>query len=128
VRGNIYDAANACDAVLAVSGTVTLQIALAGTPMAIVYRMAPLTYAIGKRLVKVPHIGLANIVAGRGVVREFIQEAATAEALADEMLRILADPAYAGQLRGGLSAVRDRLGEPGCSERVAGMLHAMIRG
>ncbi|TLM66195.1 MAG: lipid-A-disaccharide synthase [Deltaproteobacteria bacterium] len=126
VDGNIYDVANACHAVLAVSGTVTLQIALAGAPMAIVYRMSPLTYAIGKRLVKVPYIGLANIVAGEGVVREFIQERATADNLAGEILHILHDPGYAAQLRQGLSKVRGLLGTPGCSGRVAAMLAALI--
>jgi lipid-A-disaccharide synthase len=125
--GSIYDTANACDAILAVSGTVTLQIALVGTPLAIVYRMAPLTYAIGRRLVKVPHIGLANIVAGEGVVREFVQEAATADNLAAEIVRILAEPDYAHRVRQGLNKVRERLGEPGCSRRVAGMLLALLR-
>jgi len=127
VQGSIYDAANACDAVLAVSGTVTLQIALAGTPLAIVYRMAPLTYAIGRRLIKVPHIGLANIVAGEGVVREFIQDRATPASLAAEIGRILDDPDYARQLRQGLHRVRERLGEPGCSARVAGMLLSLLQ-
>ncbi|WP_303722505.1 lipid-A-disaccharide synthase, partial [Malonomonas rubra] len=126
VEGNIYDAANACDAILAVSGTVTLQIALVGTPMAIVYRMAPLTYAIGKRLVKVPHIGLANIVAGDGVVREFIQERATAENLAGEILEILDNRHYCDQIRNDLAAVRERLGDPGCSQRVARMLLSLL--
>lgn len=125
--GSIYDTANACDAILAVSGTVTLQIALVGTPLAIVYRMAPLTYAIGRRLVKVPHIGLANIVAGEEVVREFVQEAATADNLAAEIVRILAEPDYARRVRQGLNKVRERLGEPGCSRRVAGMLLALLR-
>ncbi len=127
VEGNIYDTASACDTILAVSGTVTLQIALAGTPMAIVYRMAPLTYAIGRRLVKVPHIGLVNIVAGDGVVREFIQQQATAKNLAAEMVRILEDQEYAQQLRRGLREVRERLGAPGCSRRVAEMLLALLR-
>jgi lipid-A-disaccharide synthase len=126
VDGNIYDTANACQAILAVSGTVTLQIALTGTPMAIVYRMAPLTYAIGKRLVKVPHIGLANIVAGEGVVREFVQEQAAPEDLAAEILRILADQDYAQRIRQGLIHVRELLGQPGCSLRVAGMLTMLI--
>ncbi len=75
IHDNIYDVANACDAVICVSGTVTLQTALVGTPMAILYQMAPLTYQIGRRLVRLPHVSLANIVAGREVVREFIQEA-----------------------------------------------------
>lgn len=128
VEGSIYDAANACNAVLAVSGTVTLQVALVGTPLAIVYRMAPLTYAIGRRLVKVPHIGLANIVAGEGVAREFIQEQATPASLAEEVVRMLTDQDYARQVRLGLSKVRTRLGEPGCSERVAGMLLSLLQG
>lgn len=126
VSGSIYDAANACQAILAVSGTVTLQIALVGTPMAIVYRMAPLTYTIGKRLVKVSHIGLANIVAGESVVKEFIQERATAENLAVEILHLLDDPDYAQKVSRGLTKVRDLLGKPGCSERVAKMLIALI--
>lgn len=126
VEGNIYDAAGACAAILAVSGTVTLQIALVGTPMAIVYRMAPLTYAIGRHLVKVPHIGLANIVAGRGVVREFVQHRATAENLAAEINAILADPDYAGEMRRGLEGVRQRLGAPGCAARVARLLTELL--
>ena len=126
VEGNIYNVANACNAILAVSGTVTLQIALVGTPMAIVYRMSPLTYAIGKRLVKLPYIGLTNIVAGEGVVREFIQHEATAANLASEIVRILDDAGYAQQINTGLARVRCRLGEPGCSRRVARMLLGML--
>jgi lipid-A-disaccharide synthase len=127
VEGNIYDAANACDAVLAVSGTVTLQVALVGTPLAIVYKMAPLTYAIGRRLVKVPYIGLANIVAGEGVAREFIQEQATPASLAGEIVRMLTDQDYARQVRLGLSKVRARLGNPGCSGRVAELLLSLLQ-
>ncbi len=128
VTGNIYDIARACAAVMTVSGTVTLQIALAATPMAIVYKMAPLTYAIGRRLVKVPHIGLVNIVAGEGVVREFIQDEATAESLAAEMLQILNDQNYRDTIGRGLEKVRQRLGAPGCSLRVAAMASDMSRG
>jgi lipid-A-disaccharide synthase len=127
VQGSIYDAANACDAILAVSGTVTLQIALVGTPLAIVYRMAPLTYTIGRRLVRLPHIGLANIVAGEEVAREFIQDQATAGNLAAEVVRILTDRDYARQLHRGLHKVRERLGEPGCAGRVAKMLLDLVR-
>jgi len=128
LQENIYDTANACNAVLSVSGTVTLQTALTATPMAILYKMAPLTYAIGRRLVKVPHIGLANIVAGRSVVREFIQDAATPAALAEEILLLLHDAEYAGTVRRGLQEVRARMGEPGCSARVARMAAEMSRG
>jgi lipid-A-disaccharide synthase len=124
---SIYDTANACDAIITVSGTVTLQIALVGTPMAILYKMAPLTYAIGKHLVKVPHIGLANIVAGQGVVREFIQDQATPGAIAEEIVRILEDNAYNRGIRDGLGQVQTRMGEQGCSARVARMASAMSR-
>lgn len=126
VEGDIYTTANACAAILAVSGTVTLQIALVGTPLAIVYRAAPLTYAIGRHLVKVPFVGLPNIVLGEGVIREFLQDAATPEALAQELLRILGDLAYAQQIRDGLARVRERLGEPGCSRRVGWMLKSLV--
>lgn len=128
VEDSIYDTANACDAIIAVSGTVTLQVALTGTPMAILYKMAPLTYAIGKRLVKVPHISLANIVSGRGVVREFIQEQATPAAIAGEVVRILKDDDYNRVMRNGLAKVQMRMGQPGCSERVARMASEMSRG
>jgi len=125
---NIYDIANACDAIITVSGTVTLQIALVGTPMAILYKMSPLTFAIGKHLVKVPHIGLANIVAGQGVVREFIQDQATPGSIADEIVRILDDKDYDRRIREGLAKVQARMGEPGCSARVARMAVEMSRG
>lgn len=127
-RESIYDVANACDAVICVSGTVTLQTALAGAPMAVVYKMATLTYQIGKRMVRVPHISLANIVAGEGIVREFIQDEATAEAVAAEITRLLDDPEYSARVRGGLSRIRERMGEKGCSARVARMASEMSRG
>jgi len=128
VDENIYDVANACDAVLSVSGTVTLQTALVGTPMAILYRMAPLTYAVGRRLVRVDHIGLANIVAGKPVVREFVQHAARPEALAAEMERLIFDKDYADGMRKELLKVKDRMGEAGCSKRVAAMALEMLGG
>ncbi len=128
VEDDIYDVANACDAVITVSGTVTLQIALAGTPMAILYKMAPVTFFIGKRLIKVSHIGLANIVAGRGVVREFIQDQATPATLSAEILRILSDSEYRQSIRQGLATVKEKMGEKGCSSRVAQMASEMSRG
>jgi lipid-A-disaccharide synthase len=128
VDDSIYDVANACDAVLCVSGTVTLQTALVGTPMAILYKMSPLTYEIGRRLVKVPHIGLVNIVAGESVAREFIQHEATAENLSREALRMIQDQAYRDEIRTKLSRVREKMGAPGCSARVATMASEMSRG
>ena len=122
----IYDVASSCDTILTVSGTVTLQIALVGTPMAIFYKVSPLTYAIGKRLIKVDHAGLANIVAEDRIVPEFIQDMATPERLSDEALRVLNDSQYASDMRSALEQVHTKLGEPGCSARVADMLFKLL--
>ncbi len=125
VEENIYEVAAACNSVLTVSGTVTLQLALVGTPMAILYKVAPLSYAIGKRLIKIEYVGLTNIVAGRGIVREFIQEAAEPTSMCHELLRLLDDQDYAETMCHELAAVRQLLGEPGCSERVAAIAAEM---
>lgn len=122
---NIYDVANACDAVICVSGTVTLQVALTETPMAIIYKLSPLTYWLGRLLVRVPFIGLANIVAGKKVVREFIQEMANPENIASEIMRLLDDRAYNQRVRAAMSDVKEKLGAGGCSERVARMASKM---
>lgn len=128
VEDNIYDTAGACDAIVSVSGTVTLQIALAGTPMVIIYKAAPLTYALGKRLVKVEHFGLPNIVAGKGIVRELLQDAASPGAISAEILRLLQDADYNREQRNGLELMRQRMGAPGCSARVARIASDMSRG
>lgn len=125
VDENIYEVAAACDAILTVSGTVTLQIALAGTPMAILYKVAPLSYAVGKRLIKIEFAGLPNIVAGRGIVREFIQDAADPASMSCEILRLLNDNTYREKMKDELLAVRQLLGEPGCSSRVADIVAEM---
>ncbi|NLV23552.1 MAG: lipid-A-disaccharide synthase [Deltaproteobacteria bacterium] len=127
VRDNIYDVAGACDAVVCVSGTVTLQVALTATPMVIIYKLSPLTYLLGRLLVKVPFIGLANIVAGKRVARELIQQDASAENIAAEILPMLDDEDYARQLRKGLLEVREKLGEGGCSRKVAQLASEMSR-
>ncbi len=121
VREDIYTVAAACDAAICVSGTITLQVALVQTPMVIIYKAAALTYAIGKRLVQVRHFGLPNIVAGRCVVRELLQDEASAEAVSAEVGRILDDDAYRAELVAGLAEVKKQMGSPGCSRRVAQM-------
>lgn len=126
VRDDIYDLAAACNVILSVSGTVTLQIALAGTPLAILYKASSLTYAIGKRLVRIPLVGLPNIVAGKEIVREFIQEDAQPETLLMEIERILTDHAYCHQMLKDLVAMKASLGEKGCSHRVAAILMEML--
>lgn len=125
VEDDIYAVCQACDAVLTVSGTVTLQLALTRTPMTIVYRVAPLSYLIGRLLIKVSHIGLANIVAGRTVVREFIQDAAEPQAMCEEVCRLLDDQAYRRTMIDDLTEVKESLGSPGCSQRVARIVGQM---
>ncbi|MBN2645635.1 MAG: lipid-A-disaccharide synthase [Desulfuromonadaceae bacterium] len=128
VDQGIYEVAATCDVVLAVSGTVTLQVALMQTPMVILYKGSPLTYAIGRRLVNIEFFGLPNIVVGRGVVRELLQDAATPEALFEEVRRILEDDHYARTMRDGLREIREKMGAPGCAGRVAHMASDLSRG
>ena len=119
VEDKIYDVMQVCDAIVTVSGTVTLEAALMGAPMVIIYRMSPLTYAVGKRLIRVDHIGLCNIVAGERIVRELVQDDAEPAWIAAEVARILTDHDYTEEMRRKLVRIRGVLGDHGASERVA---------
>lgn len=106
-------------AALVKSGTTTLEAALAGVPFVTAYRTSRLTYWLARRLVRVDHIALANLVAGRRVVPELVQDDATPEALAGAVAPLLSDsPERTGTLEG-LATVRAALGSPGASRRVA---------
>ncbi|MDD2501116.1 MAG: lipid-A-disaccharide synthase [Geobacter sp.] len=121
-RERIHDLMQACDAVISVSGTVTLEIALVGTPLVIIYKLSPLTFQLAKRLVKVEHIGLCNIVAGDTVARELIQDDASPEQIAAEIGHLLSDVQYYGDMKQKLSHVRERLGGGGADQRMAGLV------
>jgi len=121
VQGRTYAARAYADAALVASGTATLETALLGTPFAIIYRLNALTYQIAKRLVKVPHFGLANVVARREVAPELLQDEVNPGRLGQELTRLL-DPENARRLRAGLAEVRGHLGEPGAAARVAEQL------
>lgn len=106
-------------AALVKSGTTTLEAALAGVPFVVAYRTHPISWRIAQRLVRVPHIALANLVAGARVVPELLQDACTPEGLAEALEPLLADGAARTQMEAGLAEVRERLGTPGAADRVA---------
>ena len=119
-RTRCVQAYAACCAVA--SGTATLETALFGTPLAIVYKVGWLNHAIARRVVKLTHIGLPNIVAGHEVAPEFLQRAFRAETLASTLGGWLAEPAALARRRELLAVVRDRLGGPGASARTAALV------
>lgn len=114
-------------AALVKSGTTTLEGALAGTPMVVAYRMNPLSFAFARRVVRVPHVALANLIAGERVVPELLQGEATPERLGAELLPLLdlASPQRRCMTER-LGRIRERLGSPGAAERVAGMAAALL--
>ncbi|HEV8125113.1 MAG TPA: lipid-A-disaccharide synthase [Gemmatimonadales bacterium] len=126
-RGDSMTVLSAADAVLAKSGTTTLQAALAGTPMVVAYRTHPWTYRIARHLMTVPWISLVNLIAEREVVPELTQHDVTVSNLADAIRPLLdpADPRTRAQHEG-LALVRQRLGSPGASGRVAEIAAELI--
>lgn len=122
------DAVLACADVAAVaSGTVTVQAALHECPMVVVYRLSPLTYRLGRRFVTVDTFAMANLVAGRQVVPELIQDGFTPSAVAGQVTRLLRQPAARDGMRAELRAVRQRLGTPGASQRAARAILAVAQ-
>jgi lipid-A-disaccharide synthase len=117
----------AADIALVASGTITVQAALHECPMVVVYRLSPMTYRLGKPFVHVNTYAMVNLVAGRTVVPELIQDAFTPRAVAEEALRVLNDPAHAKSVREELREVRAKLGHPGASRRAAKAVLAAAR-
>jgi len=123
---DIYTTIVCCDAIASCSGTVTLEIALLGVPMCIVYRMSGLSYLIMSRLITIPRIGLANIVAGKPVVRELLQDDANAENLSRELTALIDDREYRRQIIDGLARVRENLGVGGGARNMAQLVVSLI--
>ncbi len=129
VRGRADDVLAASDVVITASGTATVQAALHERPMVVVYRLSELTYRIGKPFVKVDTYAMANLVAGRRIVPELIQQDFTPRRVADEVVSFLSDSARYTAIRDGLREVRAKLGAPGASGRAAAaILEVAMRG
>ena len=119
VEGRTDDVLQAADTVVTASGTATVQTALHGKPMVVLYKLSPLTYRLGKGLARVDMYAMVNLVAGQRIVQELIQDDCTAEAVAAEAVRIATDAGYREQMIADLAEVCRRLGGSGASERAA---------
>lgn len=119
LEGATREILSAARAAIVASGTATVETALTGTPMVVVYRISGLTYALGKPLVNLPNYAMVNLIAGRTVVPELIQRDFTAARVAEELLRILDDGNARSQMLGHLEEVRAKLGKGGATLRAA---------
>lgn len=124
--GQTDDVLNASDAVITASGTATVQAALHGKPMVVLYKLSPMTYRLGLPLAKVSMYAMVNLIAGRRIVLELIQDACTPDAVADEAARLMNDQAYRSSMIDALGDVRRRLGDAGASDRAAAAILEMV--
>lgn len=127
VQGRAYEVMAAADLILVASGTATLEAALIGTPMVIVYRLGFVSWLVGRMLIRVPYIGIPNLVAGKGIVPELIQFDATPERIAEEARRLLDSPERRRKMKEQLHEVRDRLGPPGATGRAAEAILGLLQ-
>ena len=121
------DVLAASDVAVTASGTATVQAALHGLPLVIVYRLSPLTYRLVRTFAHVDTVGMVNLIAGRRIVPELVQDALTAEAVRDEVVRFLTDTVVADRARQALAAVREQLGHAGASGRAAAAVLEVAR-
>jgi lipid-A-disaccharide synthase len=119
LKGRTYDLIEGSDALLAASGTVTLEAALLERPMIVLYSMSRVTYAVARRVVKTDHIALVNLAAGERLVPEYVQDEIDPSILSNDLEEVLYDPARRGRMLAGMKRVKTLLGEGGASERAA---------
>ncbi|MBM2840052.1 MAG: Lipid-A-disaccharide synthase [Bacteroidetes bacterium] len=119
VENKTHELMQHADAAIVTSGTATLETGWFGTPLVVVYKASPLSFFIGRMLVDVSHIGLVNIVAGKAVAPELLQNEMTVENLVGAVSRILTDDAYRQRMKADLSTIKQKLGSRGASARVA---------
>jgi lipid-A-disaccharide synthase len=128
VANDTYGVIKACDIILTVSGTVTLEAAILETPMVITNRVSKLSAEIGKRLIRTKYIGLPNLIADRDIAPELVQDMAQAPFLAEKAIELLKHPLLLDSQRVELRRIREKLGEPGISDRAARLVMETARG
>ena len=126
VEGATYDALGAADCAIVASGTATVEATLLGTPMVVVYRVSPTSGFVLKRMVRSPFIAMVNLIAGRRVVPELIQDQFTSAAVEEEVRKLLESPAARDEMKAGLAEVRTKLGSGGAIERAADIFAGML--
>ncbi len=122
IEGRTYDCLNIADFCLVASGTATLETAIMQKPFAVIYRLGLLNYLLYRPQIKVPYIGMVNIVAGKMIVPEFIQFQARAAKIAQTTLEILENPSRLKEIKDNLAAVKNSLGEKGAASRAAAII------
>jgi len=126
VQDQFYDVIQSCDTIITSSGTATLEIGLLEVPMVIIYKTSAFTFFIGRRLVKLKHIGLVNIIPGKEIVKELLQKDAQPALIAKETLHLLNDKTYYNSMKHELSLLRQQLGDGNGSKNIAKLAHQML--
>lgn len=114
------------DVALVASGTATLETAFLGTPLVVIYKIAPVSYLIGKVLVDIEHIAMPNLIIGERAIPELIQGDANGTTIAHAVLQVLTDPSVRNQMKVKLDTLRQLLGQPGCAQIIAGEIQGDI--
>jgi lipid-A-disaccharide synthase len=127
IKHQPYDVIQCCDAIMTTSGTASLEIALLQVPMVIAYKLSASTYFIAKKLVKSRFIGLPNIIAGKGIIKELIQDEVTQENLTAEIHHILENTVYRMTMLSALADVKEKLGPGGGSKNMAELVMKMLQ-
>jgi lipid-A-disaccharide synthase len=126
IEGAAYDTLAAADCAVVASGTATIEAALLGTPMVVVYRVAPMTAVVLRQMLRTPFIGMVNLIAGRCVAPELLQDDFTPESVEREVRRLLESASAREEAKIGLAEVRARLGSGGAIERAADVFASML--
>jgi lipid-A-disaccharide synthase len=127
IQGWTYDVMNISELLILASGTATLEGAILGKPMIIIYKGSLLSYWIARAMIQVNHIGLANLVAGKRIAPELIQKDVNPKRIAEEGLRILKDSLLQQEMVESLKEVRQRLGNPGAAQRAARIVMSLLQ-